>query len=239
MAERGGAGSLGVPSDVEQFKAMSADVVREVEEAQRQLTKELLSRLLALEADCQAVRANCMRLSKELDKERTDRIQAILEIAEKPSRSGVNAERDTDQSVSQVGDSSPRASDTAQRAALAACLGEIDAELRLELDKRMKKVMADVRKEVADRIGALEAVLQEETSSGGGNSSQVTEKDRLSLEGLEVRLRHLEASRLDLRLGALESAAHHSAVFNTAAAGSQPLPEAAKASAAATAAAAA
>jgi len=91
--------------------------------------------------------------------------------------------------------------------ALAACVGELDAELRLELSKRLDKVVVDIREETAKRVGAVEVALEDIASNGVG--AQRIER----IAKLDTRMNRLEGARLELRLSALETAAQHCSLF--------------------------
>lgn len=89
---------------------------------------------------------------------------------------------------------------SAEQQALAACVGELDAELRVELSERINGVITDLRGEIAAAVGRIEGELQNFRGAE-------------PISRLETRLKSLESCRLDLRVGALESAAQHGAVF--------------------------
>lgn len=106
----------------------------------------------------------------------------------------------------------------AEHVALAACVGELDAELRMEFAGRINDVTSDLRSEIGKQVGELAAQMEESM----GNSELFVK--------LEQRVGRLEASGFDLRLLALESASHHAAFFTSQMAPAQTtVPEAGRA----------
>mmetsp|Transcript_145026 Transcript_145026/g.361762 ORF Transcript_145026/g.361762 Transcript_145026/m.361762 type:complete len:567 (+) Transcript_145026:108-1808(+) len=88
-----------------------------------------------------------------------------------------------------------------EQAALAAVVGELDAELRVEVSARIDRVTVELHRELTRRFEEFQ-----------GRLDKLIELSE-PLAKMDARLLRLEEARLDLRLGALESAAHHSAVF--------------------------
>jgi len=88
-----------------------------------------------------------------------------------------------------------------EHAALAAVVGELDAELRVEVSARIDRVAMELQKDFTRRLDEMQSRMDKLI------------EDSDPVRKLDARLSRLEDARLDLRLGALESAAHHSAVF--------------------------
>jgi len=86
-------------------------------------------------------------------------------------------------------------------AAVASVVGELDAELRVEVSARIDRVTVELHRELTRRFEEFQ-----------GRLDKLIELSE-PLAKMDARLLRLEEARLDLRLGALESAAHHSAVF--------------------------
>lgn len=226
-----------LPSKVAEIVGnVTKDVTREMERAERRLSDMLRERVQAVESTCnasvQAVKASINqnekdlnRLSQDLVKERAERCKLLADVSCKAEDASALAERvdkklqeeghrkpngaapsmatDAGESASEVAHLGQRASTTsmaglgsADHVALAACVGELDAELRVELAEKLNTVISDCKKDIAVKVSASEEKLLKEL-----------EALISPVEKLGSRVDKLEAARLDLRLGALESAA--------------------------------
>eukprot|EP00930_Biecheleria_cincta_P022288 TRINITY_DN16289_c0_g1_i1.p1 TRINITY_DN16289_c0_g1~~TRINITY_DN16289_c0_g1_i1.p1 ORF type:complete len:1133 (-),score=255.16 TRINITY_DN16289_c0_g1_i1:123-3521(-) len=227
-----------LPSKVAEIVGnVTKDVTREVERAERRLSDMLRERVQAVESTCnssiQAIKASMRQheqdlnhVSQDLIKERAERCKLLADVSCKAEDASALAERvekklqeegsrkpngmapstatDAGESASEVAHLGQRASTvsipgfgSADHVALAACVGELDAELRVELAEKLNSVISDCKKDIASKVLAAEEKFAKEL-----------EGVVAPMEKLGSRVDKLEAARLDLRLGALESAAH-------------------------------
>lgn len=133
------------------------------------------------------------------------RASEVIDSGELDSVSERAATRDVEGNAHEGGTKGVFGTSSVEQAALVACIGELDAELRVEVNDHIEKVSSQLRCELKEQIVGLERQVKQGTS---GSSI---------IEALCERLQKLEASRLDLRVGALESAAQRGAVFSVAA----------------------
>jgi len=197
----------------------------EVARAERCLSEDLTTQVSSMESACQEVGRCVSLLHEDLAQERKERCAGLADMSCRIEDAFVATERtqrelgaarkrfqvdemQTHMTTAALGGkgnlNGPGSSDTtravnAEHAALAACLGEMDAELRMEMGKRLNQALADVRSEMVAGVKALEAELHNFASQ--------------SVAKLDNRIGCLETARLDLRLGALETAWQHAAPF--------------------------
>lgn len=187
---------------------ISTKLLKEVEHAEYRLSHQLAAKL----TECHG---SIGRVSQDLAKERNERCTALADISCRTDDAVALAERAERATTADVASDSvserfgqkgfmlggPGMPGHAEHVALAACVGELDAELRVELADRINTVVKELRQELGDNIQMVDEAIREIVSATGPVSR------------LEGRVRALEAARLDLRVGALESAAQHGAVF--------------------------
>eukprot|EP00928_Gymnodinium_smaydae_P034787 TRINITY_DN24582_c0_g1_i1.p1 TRINITY_DN24582_c0_g1~~TRINITY_DN24582_c0_g1_i1.p1 ORF type:complete len:878 (-),score=213.64 TRINITY_DN24582_c0_g1_i1:161-2740(-) len=178
-------------------------LLQELETAQRLLREEFATQLSAAESRFQASVSGAVQRALAAEKA-ADGDRRLAEVAASDSAS--NLKRRPSGGGIDVASASENGNGIHQLLAevVPVVFGQLDAELRIQLDKQLSESSQDLRKEIGDKAASFEADLK-----------------RLAAEPLskvEGRLRALEAARLDLRVGALESAAQHSAVFTSSAA---------------------
>mmetsp|Transcript_37516 Transcript_37516/g.74455 ORF Transcript_37516/g.74455 Transcript_37516/m.74455 type:complete len:592 (+) Transcript_37516:53-1828(+) len=192
----------GIQRDVARLTMDLAEVAR----AERCLSEDLTMQVSSMESACQEAGRCVSLLHEDLAHERTERCASFADMncrIEKQLREGRKQSMTTAASgkgsLNSSGSQDTGRVVNAEYTALAACLGEMDAELRMEMGKRLTQVLADVRSEMAAGVKALEAELRNFASQ--------------SVARLDNRIGFLEAARLDLRLGALETAWQHASPF--------------------------
>jgi len=222
------AAPAGQPLSQDQLRELSAEILKEVSRLDQKLSEELFAHVRSVEGTAQGGLASCRaaleeasrsigRLTQDLARERSERCAALADLscrAEDAFAAAERAERRATEEAGtrstapsmEVGDSASVLTGTTHKAmitpvlgsaehvALAACVGELDAELRMEIGERIRKVVGELRGEIAKSVGAVEAEFKR-FSAGGPGLTQV-----------RGRLDQLESARLDLRIGALESA---------------------------------
>jgi len=222
-----------VTQEVERTERRLLDMLRERTQA---LDSSCRSDIQAIRSSLTQTELSLSRLSQDLSRERDERCKSLADLACKAEDACAAAARHDkrlsaqEEAVASLGRRKPeetapsteagdsasevfnggRASDAAAsmalgaetHVALAACVGELDAELRVELAERLNGVISDTRKEIDLRCGAFEEQVKEDLN-----------KKLTVVEKLEVRVGRIESARLDLRLGALESAAQRASNF--------------------------
>eukprot|EP00927_Polykrikos_kofoidii_P071191 TRINITY_DN67499_c0_g1_i1.p1 TRINITY_DN67499_c0_g1~~TRINITY_DN67499_c0_g1_i1.p1 ORF type:complete len:781 (-),score=109.04 TRINITY_DN67499_c0_g1_i1:543-2885(-) len=215
------AGATAVAECDRRLSSLAESLVMKVEQIEVRLFQDIMEHVRAVEAACQTSVAAARddaesatkalaRLSDDLSRERSERCEALADISRRtevdvpPAADGTANDSVIDRNAKLaarfVGGVFPGGN--SDQLALAACIGEFDAELRVELNDRCNRMTAELRHEISARIGSMEDLL-----------SQFTGGTRGETYSLDARVKALEDARLDLRLGALESGAQYSSAL--------------------------